>query len=106
MLDYQDVILKRLPDGQGKLINVPHKMVVHSPTGMEWGYGGSGPADLALNILLCFTNEKTAVALHQAFKFEFIAPMPYQGGVITAEEILAWIKAKGELGMADNSTMV
>ena len=31
--------------------NVPHLVVHHSPTGYEWGYGGSGPADLALNIL-------------------------------------------------------
>jgi hypothetical protein len=26
-------------------------LVLHSPTGMEWGYLGSGPADLALSIL-------------------------------------------------------
>lgn len=28
-----------------------HRIVYHSPTGFEWGYAGSGPADLALNIL-------------------------------------------------------
>lgn len=27
------------------------RIVYHSPTGFEWGYAGSGPADLALNIL-------------------------------------------------------
>lgn len=27
------------------------RIVYHSPTGFEWGYPGSGPADLALNIL-------------------------------------------------------
>lgn len=26
--------------------------VRHSPTGLEWGYGGSGPADLARSILI------------------------------------------------------
>lgn len=26
--------------------------VKHSPTGLEWGYGGSGPADLARSILI------------------------------------------------------
>ena len=30
--------------------NVPHRYVHHSPTGYEYGYGGSGPADLALNL--------------------------------------------------------
>ena len=30
----------------------PLKHIVrHSPTGMEWGYGGSGPSDTALSIL-------------------------------------------------------
>ena len=31
--------------------SIPHHHVHHSPTGFEIGYGGSGPADLALNIL-------------------------------------------------------
>ncbi len=30
--------------------NVPHYAVQHSPSGYEWGYNGSGPADLALNL--------------------------------------------------------
>jgi len=30
--------------------NVPHNIVYHSPTGFEWGYGGSGPSELALNL--------------------------------------------------------
>ena len=28
-----------------------HHVRHHSPTGMEWGFGGSGPADLAHSIL-------------------------------------------------------
>ena len=31
--------------------NVPRLVTHHSPDGYEWGYGGSGPADFALNIL-------------------------------------------------------
>jgi len=39
--------------GQTVTVNgVPLKHIVeHSPTGFQWGYGGSGPADLALSIL-------------------------------------------------------
>lgn len=29
--------------------NIPHLVEAHSPDGYEFGYGGSGPADLALN---------------------------------------------------------
>ena len=28
-----------------------HHVIYHSPTGFAWGYGGSGPADLAMSIL-------------------------------------------------------
>ena len=35
---------------QSLLTNVPHLVVHHSPLGYEWGYGGSGPSDFALNI--------------------------------------------------------
>lgn len=46
----------------------------HSPDGFNAGYGGSGPAQLALAILLeCGFEQEHAVALHQPFKWEFIA---------------------------------
>jgi hypothetical protein len=34
----------------------------HSPTGLEWGYGGSGPAHLALAILADHLGDDTAAA--------------------------------------------
>jgi hypothetical protein len=60
----------------------------HSPTGFEWGYGGSGPAQLALAILANHLgvpprakpegNAKAAraVRLHQRFKALMIANIP------------------------------
>jgi hypothetical protein len=48
----------------------------HSPDGFNWGYGGSGPAQLALAILLVFMPEQDAVDLHQKFKFKVIAALP------------------------------
>lgn len=42
--------------------------VRHSPTGMNWGYGGSGPADLALSILWDHTGGPVAPAIYQKFK--------------------------------------
>ena len=47
----------------------------HSPGGFNVGYMGSGPAQTALAILLCFTDQKTAVRLHQTFKAEFVSRM-------------------------------
>ena len=45
----------------------------HSPSGFEWGYGGSGPAQLALAILLEEVDEDCALNLYQDFKWVVIA---------------------------------
>lgn len=64
----------------------------HSPTGFEFGYGGSGPAQLALAILLDFTNDnELSVKLHQNFKWDFISHLKHPGGEITATKIRNWI---------------
>lgn len=85
-----DIVLRRV-DHMAKT-NVQRALTLHSPTGFEWGYGGSGPADLALNILVRFgLSEFDATNLHQDFKWKFIAPMPAEGGVIRASEIACWV---------------
>ena len=48
-----DIACRRDPDGT-RHFNIRQAIVHHSPTGMEWGHGGSGPADLALNVLALF----------------------------------------------------
>lgn len=48
----------------------------HSPDGFSWGYGGSGPSQLALAILLDFTERATALANYQRFKWDVIALLP------------------------------
>lgn len=106
------IVMKRIPDGmhQEAITNVPWLVKHHSPTGFEWSYGGSGPADLALNILeniLILTNFEgprvdcwegncfeAAWALHQEFKWEFIAPMQKQGGNLKTSMVHHWIRAK------------
>lgn len=45
----------------------------HSPDGFNHGYGGSGPSQLALAIILKLTGKPNG---YQDFKFEFIAGLP------------------------------
>lgn len=45
----------------------------HSPDGFNWGYGGSGPAQLALAIMLELTGKSNG---YQAFKWAVIANLP------------------------------
>lgn len=64
----------------------------HSPDGFNWGYQGSGPAQLALALLLDATaNPSLSVRLHQDFKREEVA-FWQDDWKITSEEILAWVE--------------
>ncbi|HHY79747.1 DUF6166 domain-containing protein [Thermoanaerobacter sp. RKWS2] len=72
-------------------------IIKHSPTGFEWGYGGSGPADLALSILTDAAGYKTAQNFYQNFKWEFVANFPYKEWQLTEEEIRKFLKEKGAL---------
>jgi len=87
-------------------------MIVHSPTGMGYGYHGSGAADLALSILADALDEaaaipayegySTAIArriqdtgawlLHQDFKRDVVAALPPDRGfTLNGAAIEAWL---------------
>ncbi len=66
----------------------------HSPTGFEWGYGGSGPAQLALALLLDATGDpETALRLHQDFKRAVVGDFGDEWE-LTQGEIIAWVNIK------------
>ena len=68
------------------------RIVNHSPTGFEWNYYGSGPAQLALAILLDCTNDgETARRGYQRFKDQFIGPAPEEGFTFTESQIRGWL---------------
>lgn len=50
----------------------------HSPDGFNAGYVGSGPAQLALAILLEVSDAATAQRYYQRFKWHFLAKPEYQ----------------------------
>lgn len=67
------------------------KLRNHSPTGFSWGYGGSGPAQLALAILLKASGDPVlALAEYQGFKQSIIARLP-QGYVDIQIDLAPWI---------------
>jgi len=88
----EDIICSR--DKNGIHTNVPRRITQHSPDGFEWGYGGSGPADFALNILSIFVGQEIAERYHQDFKWKFVTTLPQEGGTIKREEILKWIEER------------
>jgi len=60
----------------------------HSPTEFEWGYGGSGPAQLALALLADHLgDDEQALSLYQQFKFAVVAKLPRDGWSLTSDTI-------------------
>lgn len=55
----------------------------HSPDNFNWGYGGSGPAQLSLAILLKYLPKDVAVSLHQSFKFAVVSKWPQSDFTVT-----------------------
>jgi len=52
------------------------ELVNHSPSGFEWGYGGSGPAQLALALLLDYTGDEAfALDHYQELKTEVVSQL-------------------------------
>lgn len=68
----------------------------HSPAGFAWGYGGSGPAQLALAILInTGLHKDVASGLYQQFKWDHVAHWPQEGEwQLDATELLEWIETR------------
>jgi len=62
-------------------LNPHHEIVNHSPDGFEWGYSGSGPAQLAF--ALCYDaldgDQERAVKVYQRFKDRVVSTLSRHG---------------------------
>lgn len=71
------------------------KLRSHSPTGFSWGYGGSGPAQTALAILLEIFGKETALSNYQSFKSDCIATLDGDKGFfLSVDDIRKWLKGR------------
>lgn len=78
----------------------------HSPSGFEWGYLGSGPAQLALALCVEVVGPERAVRVHQAVKERLVAPLDGDDWVLTGHQVLQVIeaeeRARGDLAESGN----
>ena len=89
-------VLKITDDGRAILDPGPSlEIAAHSPSGFEWGFAGSGPAQLALALLLAETDRTTAIRLYHDFKWAHVAKFGDEWSM-TSEQIQAWIAEKRE----------
>ena len=77
--------------GEEKLLDPMNEIVNHSPDGFEWGYGGSGPAQLAFAILYRYAGSFTAETHYQEFKRDFIQNIHSDTFTINVEAIDEWM---------------
>lgn len=83
-------------DGKSLSPNESLKFRNHSPNGFNWGYGGSGPSQLALAILLDFKGREYAEKYYMQFKWDFVSKWN-DSWSITGDEIDVWLEAQGKM---------
>lgn len=91
---HQPVFKQHLPDGElTELSPGPSQtLYIHSPDGFQWGYSGSGPAQLSLALLLdATTDPETALTYHQQFKWEFVSGWKAEWSILKSR-ILLWLE--------------
>jgi len=84
------------PDGGRVAIDWRLDLFNHSPSGLNWGYGGSGPAQCALAILADYFggDDQLALLLHQDFKAHFVAGFD-DVWELDGSDIRDWLAAAG-----------
>lgn len=85
------------PTGKGAAVTVDgepllrrYDLLSASPSGFEYGYGGSGPAQLAVAMLAHAYGDGFAFAHYQQFKREVIAELPETGWTLRTRDLDAW----------------
>ena len=72
----------------GRPLRFRRDLQCHSPAEFEWGYGGGGPAQLALAILADhLDDDQEALNLYQRFKWAVIAELPRHYWVLNSSQI-------------------
>ena len=74
---------------EGKLHRLNPRLDIwnKSPTGFEWGYGGSGPAQLAIALLADAYDDKIATQYFQNFKRDVVSTFSKDRWELTEDEI-------------------
>ena len=76
----------------GEPLDARYDLLSASPSGFEWGFGGSGPAQLAIAILAHAYRPSYASEHYQQFKREVVSELPEEGWTLTKRELDAWVE--------------
>ena len=80
-------------DGEFTGLDLRHDLRKHSQE-FEWGYGGSGPAQLALALAADVLGDvEKAQDLYQRLKFKIVGGLAHEGWVLTEDRLRAALTA-------------
>jgi hypothetical protein len=75
------------------LLDLRRDLRNHSPTGLEWGFSGSGPAQLALALAAdVLGDDERAQQVYQRLKVKLIGALPHDGWVLDEDRVRAAIE--------------
>jgi hypothetical protein len=74
----------------GEPLSKRYDLLSASPSGFEYGYGGSGPAQLAIAILAHAYDDEFACEHYQRFKREVVSELPEEGWTLRTSDLDAW----------------
>jgi len=77
-----------------------------SPTGFEYGYGGSGPAALAHSILYACCGPLAADRWYGEFKWQYVAPAHGPCWTIKVGSVREWVRHQERLAQRQGKTHV
>ncbi len=79
-------------DGECTLLDLRRDLRLHSSE-TNWGYGGSGPAQLALALAAdVLGDDEKALDVYQRLKFKLVGGLPHEGWVLTEAQVRATIE--------------
>jgi len=90
----------RVVGPDGRRLDPRTDLANHSPTGLEWGYGGSGPAQLALALLADRFDDAVALDHHLDFKSDIVADIEGDEWVLPVRIVDEYLTAE----QVDNAT--
>jgi hypothetical protein len=94
------VVVVVASDGSEEPLDPRFDLRRHSPDGFNWGYGGSGPAQLALALLAdALGDDEKAEEFYQGFKFKVLARVQGDSFELSQEDVFqALARLKAERG--------
>lgn len=77
----------------GEPLDMRYDLLSASPSGFQWGYGGSGPAQLAVALLAHAYDEEFAAEHYQWFKRDVVSELHEDGWTLSKNEIEQFVAA-------------